>query len=63
MTFCHLVVGMYLNAQVTMGINKLDEQGKFVTEALVVGFAQQKAFPATVTVNYQVLPSVSLSTV
>jgi hypothetical protein len=35
---------MYLNAQVTMGIDKLDEQGKFVTEALVVGFAQQKAF-------------------
>ena len=39
----YLVVGVYLDAQVLVGIDKLDEQRKLVAEALVVRRPQQSS--------------------
>ena len=35
------VRGMYLDAQVPMGINELDEQWKLIAEAFVIGFTEE----------------------
>ena len=40
----NLVRGMYLDGKILAGINELDEQGKLVTKALIVGFSNEFAF-------------------
>ena len=44
MTVCNLVVGVDLYREVLLGIDELDEQREFITEALVVLFSDEQSF-------------------